>query len=82
MADCENVFLTLKRELHPIENQTQQDKIEFAIRRAQIMQMDTIPEHKAYLRKVEAPQNARQQVDTCSEKLFKLLADYDGLRKG
>jgi hypothetical protein len=62
--------------LLPNESQSQQEKIDYAMRRAQILSKDTIPEHIAYLNKIDAPQNAKQQVMLCSEKLAKLLADH------
>jgi hypothetical protein len=52
IAETDNIFLTLKRELQPIETRSLQEKIEYALRRANILQKDTIPEHLAYLSKI------------------------------
>jgi hypothetical protein len=52
------------------------DKVKYSLSRAQILYKDTIPEHLAYLRKIDAPENAGVQVQNCSEKLAKLLTDY------
>lgn len=82
IAETDNVFLTLKRELLPNESNSQQEKIDYALRRAQILHKDTIPEHAAYLNKIDAPNNAKQQVALCSEKLYKLLADHEKLKNG
>lgn len=43
IAETDNIFLTLKRELQPIEGPAQKDKVEFALRRALILKKDTIP---------------------------------------
>ena len=54
----------------------EEDKIKYALSRAQILYKDTIPEHISYLNKIDAPSNANVQVRTCKDKLEKLLADY------
>lgn len=54
--------------------------MKFALSRAQLIHKDTIPEHLAYLHKIEAPARALAQVTGCAEKLGRLLEDYDKLR--
>ncbi|CAM5999476.1 unnamed protein product [Sphagnum balticum] len=55
LAETENIFLTLKKELPPNPDLLQQDKLNYALNRAQLIQRDTIPEHTAYLQKIVAP---------------------------
>jgi hypothetical protein len=66
----------LKNSLKPTDDKLEQDKIDYAIRRARILSKDTIPEHTAYLNKIAAPEDAKKQVAGCLEKLVKLISDY------
>lgn len=43
IAETDNIFLTLKKELLPNEQLSQQDKVKYALSRAQILSKDTIP---------------------------------------
>ena len=58
----------------------EEDKIRYVMNRAQLIYKDTITEHLSYLRKIEAPSGVIGQVENCSEKLGKLLKDYENLR--
>lgn len=82
ISETDNLFLTLKKELLPNEQYVQHDKIKYVLSRAQILYKDTIPEHLSYLRKIQAPVSAREQVEVCSEKLNKLLKDYESMKNG
>ncbi len=43
IAETDNIFLTLKKELLPNEQLSQQDKVKYALSRAQLLSKDTIP---------------------------------------
>lgn len=66
IAETDNLFLTLKKELLPNEQLSSQDKVKYALSRAQILYKDTIPEHLTYLNKISAPNNAKTQIMACS----------------
>lgn len=82
VAETENVFATVKKELQPNQDLNNQERIEYAIRRAEILHKDSLPEQITYLNRISAPENAKQPIITANRKVGKLLQDYEQVKKG
>lgn len=82
VTETENVFTTIKKELQPNQDLNNRERIEYAIRRAEILHKDSLPEQITYLNKISAPENAKQPIITANRRVGKLLQDYEQVKKG
>lgn len=82
IAEAENIFATLQKEVLPNQALNNTDRLEYALRRAQILHKDSMPEQLNYLTKIAAPQNIQSALANNHRKVGKLLEDYDRLAKG